>query len=328
MIPSPTIATTRPSRCSRSISAAFPSGSTPASDALDADLGGDLVGARGRVAGEHDRRRARAPRSSRTASALVGFTTSRTSSTARGSPSQATWIPPASRPTETSWPSTTPGHAASGLVPEARDGRQVADLGARRPRDRLGDRMLGGRLDRSGEPQHLGARRAVQERDSRELQLPLGDRARLVEHDRVDAPRPLEHLRPLDQHAELRAAPGADHERDRRREAERARAGDDQDGDRRGEGVLAPSRPRRASPTSVSSESDDHGRDEDRRHAVGEPLHGRLARLRRVDESGDPRKRGVGADARRAHDEPPVVVDGRAGDLAPGARPRPGRAHR
>ena len=47
----------------------------------------------------------------------------------------------------------------------------------------------------------------------------------------VDPARLLEHLGALDQDAELRAAAGADHERGRRRQAERARAGDDQHGD-------------------------------------------------------------------------------------------------
>ena len=42
----------------------------------------------------------------------------------------------------------------------------------------------------------------------------------------------LERLGVLDQHARLRAAPGADHDRHRRRQAERARTGDDQHGDR------------------------------------------------------------------------------------------------
>ena len=63
---------------------------------------------------------------------------------------------------------------------------------------------------------------------------------------------------------------------------------------------------------------DDHDRDEDRRDAVGEPLHRRLARLRLVDEPRDLGERGVGADPRRADDEPAVRVDRRAGDLAAG----------
>ena len=45
---------------------------------------------------------------------------------------------------------------------------------------------------------------------------------------------------------------------------------------------------------------------------------GALPRLRVGDEPGDLRQRGVGADLRRAHDEPAAGVDGRAGDLVAG----------
>ena len=41
----------------------------------------------------------------------------------------------------------------------------------------------------------------------------------------------------------------------------------------------------------------DHDRDEDAGDAVGEPLHGRLARLRLGHEPRDLRQRRVGADA-------------------------------
>ena len=62
-----------------------------------------------------------------------------------------------------------------------------------------------------------------------------GDGAGLVQHHRVDAPGRLQHLRALDQDAELRAPAGADQQRGRRGQAERARAGDDQHRHRGGE---------------------------------------------------------------------------------------------
>ncbi len=65
--------------------------------------------------------------------------------------------------------------------------------------------------------------------------LAAGDRAGLVEHDGVDPPRRLQHLGPADQDAELGTAAGADHEGGRRGQAERTRAGDDQDRDGGGE---------------------------------------------------------------------------------------------
>ena len=58
---------------------------------------------------------------------------------------------------------------------------------------------------------------------------------------------------------------------------------------------------------------------EDRRDAIGEALHGRLAGLGVRHEPADLRQRGVGAHARGAHDETPAGVDGRAGDLVAGA---------
>ena len=52
---------------------------------------------------------------------------------------------------------------------------------------------------------------------------------------------------------------------------------------------------------------------------VGEPLHGRLAGLGVLDEPGDLRQRGVGADPGRLDDEAAAGVDRRAGDRVAGA---------
>ena len=70
------------------------------------------------------------------------------------------------------------------------------------------------------------------------------ERAGLVEHDRVDPVRALERLAAPDQDARLGPAAGADHDRRRRREAHRARTGDDQHRDqvhqREGQARLRP----------------------------------------------------------------------------------------
>ena len=58
----------------------------------------------------------------------------------------------------------------------------------------------------------------------------------------------------------------------------------------------------------------EHDRHEDRRDPVGQPLHLGLAGLGLLDEAGDAGQRGVGADARGAHDQPAAGVDGGAGD--------------
>ena len=208
--------------------------------------------------------------------------------------------------------------ALAGQIAELRHGGQRADLDPGGVGDRAGDRMLAGVLDRAGEPEHLSSRGTVQRLDADERHPPLGDGAGLVEHDRGRAARLLEHLGPLDQDAELRTAAGADEQRRRRREPERARARDDQDGDGRRE------RERRigarAEPEAERGDGDrDHDRDEDGRDAVGEPLHGRLARLRLGDESPDLGDGGVGSDMGGADDEPAGDVDRRADRLVAGA---------
>ena len=139
------------------------------------------------------------------------------------------------------------------------------------------------------------------------------DGAGLVEHDRVDLAGRLEHLGALDQDPELGAAAGADHQRGRRRQPEGARAGDDQHRDGGGErdGRAVGGGGGQPEPERGDGERD-HDRHEDRRHPVGEALDGRLAGLGVLDEPGDLRQRGVGADPGRLHDEPSAGVDRRA----------------
>ena len=290
-----------------------------------------------------------------TASAEVGFTVSATTRIARAAPSQptATAVRPAAsasaraasssagsgidqsassagRPATTPWPSTAPSTPRPSRFAKPSTARERAELVARRRGDRAGDRVLGGVLERARQAQRLGAVGAVRGGDADELHAPGRDRAGLVEHDRVDAAGGLEHLGALDEQAELRAAPGADEQRGGRGEPERARAGDDQHRDggaereRRG---LA-----RAEPEAERGDGEaDDDRDEHAGDAVGEPLHGRLARLRLGHEPRDLGERGVGADLRRADDEPAAGVHRRARDgvarlLLDRARTRPSAA--
>ena len=130
--------------------------------------------------------------------------------------------------------------------------------------------------------------------------LPRGEGAGLVEHHGVDPPGRLQHLRALDQHAELRAAAGADEQRRGRGQAQRARAGDDQHGDRGRERGVRPGA--RTEPEGQRRDRErDHDRHEHARHPVGEPLDRGLAALRVLDEAGHPGELGVGADAGGAH---------------------------
>ena len=144
-----------------------------------------------------------------------------------------------------------------------------------------------------------------------------GDGPRLVEHDRVDAARGLEHLGALDEQSELGAAAGAHEQCGGGGQAERARAGDDEDGDGGGErerGVLAGAEPE----PQRGDRQPDHDGHEDGGDTVGEPLHGGLAALGVAHQPRDLRERGVGADPRGPDHEPPAGVDRGAGDVVAG----------
>ena len=142
----------------------------------------------------------------------------------------------------------------------------------------------------------------------------------LVEHDRVDPLGDLEGLAAADEDPCLGTTTGADHDRGRRGEPHRARAGDDEDRDERGQR-------QRETRFRAGDEPDDEGgrrHDQDDRHEdlgdpVGEALDRRLRTLGTLDEVDDARQRGVAPDAGRAHDERAGRVLGRPDDLV--ARP-------
>ncbi len=100
-----------------------------------------------------------------------------------------------------------------------------------RAHDGVGQRMLAGALDAGGNAEDVVFGKARRRHDRDHLGLALGQRARLVDHERVDLLHPLQRLGVLDQHAGLRAAADADHDRHRGRQAQRAGAGDDQHAD-------------------------------------------------------------------------------------------------
>ena len=172
--------------------------------------------------------------------------------------------------------------------------------------ERAGDRVLGGVLHRRRQPERVAVAGHVGDRER-----PGGDGAGLVEHDRVDRTRRLEHLRPADQDAQLGAAAGADQERHRRRQAERARARDDQHRDGVRERHVGRGAGREPGDQRARGDHE-HDRDEHRGDAIGEALHGGLPRLRLLDQAADPCDRRVGADAGRLDHQPPADVHGRA----------------
>ena len=206
------------------------------------------------------------------------------------------------------------GDAAARDIMERIHRRQRAEVSPRGLGDGAPDRMLARVLDGPGEAEGLGRKTVLHEADAA-----LGDGARLVEDDRRDLARPLQNLGAANEDAELGAAARSDHQRRRRGQPERARAGDDEHCDRRRERI------RRVAgceepPGQRRDRDRHHDRDEDRGHAVREPLHGCFARLRLGDEARDLGEGRVGADPGRPDDEAPGNVDRRADDLVPGRR--------
>ena len=193
--------------------------------------------------------------------------------------------------------------AGAGVRLEALGGRQLETRRACVVDDRSGEGMLRPVFRRGCEHEHPLAIDAAHGGDRAHGHVPGRDGAGLVEHDRVDAAGALEHLRAPTEDAQLRAAPRADQQRGRRREAERAGAGDDERRDRRREADLDRVGEHDPRKERDEREQEDDGH-EDARDAVGEPLHVGLAGLRFFDEAREARELGVGADARRLDDEP------------------------
>ena len=133
--------------------------------------------------------------------------------------------------------------AGDALAGDRQEVRHRLRLGAARFRagdDRLGQRMLRARLEAQRQHQYVVVVEVLGRHDVGQHRPALGQRAGLVDDQRVDVGQPLERLRVADQHAGLRAAPGRGHDRHRRREPERAGTGDDQHRNRRDDGIDHP----------------------------------------------------------------------------------------
>ena len=142
---------------------------------------------------------------------------------------------------------------------------------------------------------------------------PGRDRARLVDDDGVDATGGFQHLRSLDQDAELCPPAGADEQRGRRGQTERARAGDDEHRHRRRQGSRRTGPGGQPPDERPQSDQHHHG-NEDGADPVGQPLHLCLTALRLGDELGDLGQDRVGAHPACPHDQPSACIDRRAGD--------------
>ena len=173
--------------------------------------------------------------------------------------------------------------------------------------------MLRGVLQRTREAQQLGTVHTGFGDHICQGHLAAGDGTGLVEHDGIDLAGGLQHLWALDEDAHLRPAAGADQQRGRSRESQRAGAGDNEHGDRcgeRGGDGESGSQP--------GAEGDERDDDDDRHeHAgdrVSQTLHLGLASLRILDELRHLRKLRVRTDTGRPHDKAAARVDGGTGD--------------
>ena len=177
--------------------------------------------------------------------------------------------------------------------------------------------MFAVRFDRSGEAQDVVFVLAGRGDDLCERGSALGQRAGLVDGERVDFLQPLQRLRIADENPEMRAAPHADHDRHRRGESERAGARDDEHGhgidQRIGIARLGPEHDPR---DEGDDGARDDGGDEPARDGVGHALDRRAAALGRADHLHNAREQRVVADFLRLHEKTSRAVDRAARDGA------------
>ena len=331
LTPSPAMATTRPSRRSFSTTALLLSGSTSASTSSMPSwratacavvrlspvsmttrrlLGAQAPRAHRRVvcftgsamandAGEPCRRRRRRSRSRRRARRRSACGGERRRRRCRARPGNS------ALPSATRLPSTMPMAPLPVGESKSRDRRQRELPSRSRARTIAArERMLAGALDACGQPQHFVLVEARRGDDRRHRRLAFGQRAGLVDDQRVDLLHALQRLGILDQHADFGAAADADHDRHRRGEPERAGAGDDQHADGGDQAIgEARLRPEHRPGGEGDERNRDHSRHEPARDLVGEALDRRARALRLRDHLHDLREQRVAADLVGAHDE-------------------------
>ena len=194
-------------------------------------------------------------------------------------------------------------------------GFELQGVGPRRSDDGLGNRMLRGLLRRGRQTQHLGFGEAVMGGDVGDARLALREGAGLVENDGLELVGGFQSRTASEQDAQLGALAGADPNRRRGGESQRARAGDNQHGheveerkgNRRGRAPQEPGRKRQQGNAK-------HRGHEDGGHFVGQPLDGRLGALRLFDQPDDLRQHRVASNPRGAHGKAAGLVERGAED--------------
>ncbi len=167
--------------------------------------------------------------------------------------------------------------------------------------------MLGCILKGGGKEQQLFAVHIVGGMDANQRHPSGGHGAGLVEDNGVDLSGGLKNLRTFDQDPEFGAATSADEQGSWRGQAQGARAGDDQNGDRCCYCLFNVSGNEQPSDERHERQAQ-HDGDEDGRDAVGQPLNRSLPRLRSLDEACHLRQRRVCSDARGANNKSTTCV--------------------
>ena len=178
--------------------------------------------------------------------------------------------------------------------------------------------MLGQRLDARGKPKRVI--RVETRRGDKIGQSRLADRKRagLVEGDQGHVAQRLQRLALAKQHAKLRRAARAGHDRGGRREAHRAGTGNDEHAhgidQREGEPRLGADQHPHREGQQGDAQHDWH---EDARDAIDQRLNRQFGALRLLDHADHAGQKSVGADASRAESEGAGRIDGRAMTAAP-----------
>ena len=168
-------------------------------------------------------------------------------------------------------------------------------FGIGRRHDRQGERVQGSLLQARCDTQDIGTRRRSQRQHAGHHGAAFGQGSRLVDDQHVEPPRFFERACIPDQQTELRAASGADHDRGRRRQAERTRACDHENR----HGIDERRHRTRSVPPGDCKGGCGNGHDHGNEHAcdaIGQPLNRRLRTLHLGDQANDARQQRRAAD--------------------------------
>ena len=208
-------------------------------------------------------------------------------------------------------------HAEAGHRLEVRHGGQCNAFRLGRIHDGAGNRVFRLGFDGCDQAQHRRPVEAGGQFEVGQRRLAFGQRAGLVDGHHLGILQQLQRFTLAEQHAQLRAPAGADHDRGRRCQTHGAGAGDDQHGD--GIDQREGQRRRRAEIEPCSEGEGGDGEDrrhEIHRHLVDQRLDRQLRPLCFLDHADDLRQHRVAADRRGPDREGALLVHGSGHDLA------------